>query len=210
MNNINFYYAIPSSEFYIPFFTLILGLIIGGVCVYKIILSINQHSQFSWRYPDPHFIKIVFFLCFSILIDIIGLDHTISYIRHSNNTRNTIFIALTPEGVILPLQNHRTAHENLILPWNTITKIHLEAYSKRVGRRTNHYTQLYFNYIDQSGEAITSINSRYLGVDNLIFFTEVRKFYSGPIYKEVNPGEFQILKTISPHHFIWDKIPNKQ
>lgn len=198
MHYVNFYKTFPVIETIVCLF---FGL---GVPI-KIIKKIKCEAAGF----NLNFIKNIALLFLGILMLAAGLHGVFSYC----NSHKTVLISLTEGGILLPTETFFCTHENLVIPWKNITKIQLKEYSTfSYSRhsycvRTHHHTYLYFNYVDSSGKSsIASINFKCLDVSSVIFFTELRKFYSGPIYKKIGmeAGKLQVLKSSTDNQLMWE------
>jgi len=122
------------------------------------------------------------------------------------NARKEVLIVLTKTHIEVPGQKIKRWFNkptpDITLQWDGITKIHLENY-KTGGRSKTHHNKIYF-YTSEGKAA--EINSQYLGVPMLEFFTSVRKFYTGPIIREYKQGCYQELIKDKDHDgYTWDE-----
>jgi len=152
------------------------------------------------KIPDVTMYACLAGILFGFMVIVLNGYDAISLIFQNSSKQK--LVVLTETHIEFPAQSGHwftSPTPDIIIPWDKITKIHLENYSTG-GRRKTRHRKLYFY---TSKGKVAQINSRHINVSMLEFFTLVRKFYTGEILQEYRWGVFQVLKETSDGQYEW-------
>jgi len=155
---------------------------------------------YTKKIPDSTMYVILASIIFGFMLFAInGYDAVSSIFQNSSKQK---LVVLTKTHIEFPAQPEHwftSSTPDIIIPWDKITRIHLEHYETG-GRHKTYYRKLYFY---TSEEKVAQINSKHINVSMLEFFTEIRKFYHGEILREYKRGVSQVLKETSDGLYEW-------
>ena len=190
MNPIIFFHTIPLFDFLRTCLLFVLG-------IYYFVKSISFKQELKTY-------KRIFYFSIAILTCALGLYATITGIKQ--NTAKQILVALTEPDLVL--SSKQSLNGYITIPWDSILKIEREDYFVWIwwGRRNPTHEQLKIYYRNTDGTLqVASINLHYLDKSDFVFFSQIRKFYTGPILKEFKKGRFQTLTKFTNDKLIWDE-----
>lgn len=191
MNDITFFYRIPTFNLIAAIFALSLSIFI----LIKFIKNAKEHDNNLYQE-----LYSLMFIIFGFILFVSGIHSTIDFIKKKNSSR--ILIALAEGGIKIP---RKKQGDMLTIDWDKVVEMIREDYETGGPRHRTHHEKLKIYYkVSISSLALTIVNLHYLDVSDLIFFSHVRKFYRGRILKEHEQGEFKILTDITEDHgLVW-------